>query len=271
MARYDGLIIPRSYSDYLNKTDGATLSQMLDSIGGTFDAVPTAGSNKPARSGGIFSANAVIMANGTTLTGVTIASGSIIRVMFTAAITGSDTTTGLSLTYNGTAYPVKVGKQGALASFVASNISDSYIYAQAYTTLELAFDGTQFIIIGNPVVLSSSDYTIYADGNTNYTATKTDSLIIKRIAKQKVDMGQDLTYTCDLSSYEGVGMYLVATTGGYARSTHLFAIINIGTVQQEAIVLSSSSMSVSVLNSIVTITYNFTSPDAEYITVYKLY
>ena len=30
--------------------------------------------------------------------------------------------------------------------------------------LELIFDGTQFIIIGAPVVLSSANYTIYADG-----------------------------------------------------------------------------------------------------------
>ena len=29
MSRYDGLIIPRSYSEYINKTDAATLSQAL--------------------------------------------------------------------------------------------------------------------------------------------------------------------------------------------------------------------------------------------------
>lgn len=60
MAKYDGLIIPRSYSEYLNKTDAATLSQMLDTLGGTMDAVPTAGSQKAARSGGIFDAINII-------------------------------------------------------------------------------------------------------------------------------------------------------------------------------------------------------------------
>ena len=29
MSRYDGLIIPRSYNEYINKTDAATLQQAL--------------------------------------------------------------------------------------------------------------------------------------------------------------------------------------------------------------------------------------------------
>lgn len=164
MAKYDGLIIPHSYSDYLNKTDGATLSQMLDSIGGTFDASPTPNSVKPARSGGIFAANAVITSNNATLTGVTISERSVVRVMFTAALTGSDATTGLTLTYNGTAYAVKVGKDGALEALTAHLIEESYIYLQAYTTLELAFDGSQFVVMGNPVVISNADFSIMADG-----------------------------------------------------------------------------------------------------------
>lgn len=150
------------------KTGKITRSNLVSGLQSTltFDNYPTRNSSNPAKSGGIFSANAVIMASSTTITNApTIASGSIIRVMFTSAITGSDTTTALSLSYNGTSYPVKVGKQGSLSNFVASYVNSTYTYLQAYTTLELAFDGTQFIIIGNPVVLSSSDYTIYADGS----------------------------------------------------------------------------------------------------------
>ena len=114
--------------------------------------------------------NEVIMASSTTINGKSLISGSSIKIMFTADITGSNTTTGLSLTYNGTAYAVKVGKNGALANFNAYEVSSGvYKYLQAYTTLELAFDGTQFIIIGNPVVLSSADYTIYPDGKRNYS------------------------------------------------------------------------------------------------------
>ena len=107
----------------------------------------------------------VIMASSTAITGKSLVSGASIKIMFTSDITGSNTSTVLSLTYNGTAYNVKVGKNGSLSNFVASEVSSgTYKYVQAYTTLELAFDGSQFIIIGNPVVLSSADYTIYADG-----------------------------------------------------------------------------------------------------------
>ena len=207
MSRYDGLIIPRSYSEYINKTDAATLQQALQLSGvlsgavdagdnkavtsnavyealaeyinktdaatlqqalqlsGVMDNAPTAQSTNPVKSGGIFAANAVIMASSTTLSSVAISAGAIVRVLFTADLTGSDAITGLQLTYNGNAYAVKIGKNGTLVAFVASEISSGvFKYLQAYTTLELIFDGTQFIIIGNPVVLSSLNYTIYADG-----------------------------------------------------------------------------------------------------------
>lgn len=111
--------------------------------------------------------NQAVIASGTTITGAPLKTGNIVRVYFTADITGSNTSTGLTLNYNGVKKSVKVPKNGTLANFVASDLGGSptvYKYLQAHTTLELLYDGTQFIIIGNPVVLSSSDYTIYADG-----------------------------------------------------------------------------------------------------------
>ena len=164
MAKYDGLIIPRSYNDYVNKSDPIGVSQAL-ALTGVMDNAPTAQSTKPAKSGGIFAANAVIMANNKTLSGVAISAGSVVRVMFTAALTGSDAETGLTLTYNGNAYAVKVGKNGALVALTAHLIEESYVYLQAYTTLELAFDGSQFVVMGNPVVISNNDFNIMADGS----------------------------------------------------------------------------------------------------------
>lgn len=55
MSRYDGLIIPRSYSEYINKTDAATLSQALQ-LPSVMDSTPTENSNRPVRSGGIYTA-----------------------------------------------------------------------------------------------------------------------------------------------------------------------------------------------------------------------
>ena len=44
MSRYDGLIIPRSYNEYINKTDAATLSQALQ-LGGVLAQQVSAGNN----------------------------------------------------------------------------------------------------------------------------------------------------------------------------------------------------------------------------------
>lgn len=111
--------------------------------------------------------NQAVIANSTTLTGAPLKTGNIVRAYFTADITGVNTTTGLVLNYNGTNKNVKVPKDGALVNFTAQNMGGSptvYKYLQAYTTLELLYDGTNFVIIGNPVVISGSDFTYYADG-----------------------------------------------------------------------------------------------------------
>ena len=55
MSRYDGLIIPRSYSEYINKTDAATLRQALQ-LPNVMDSTPTENSNRPVKSGGVFNA-----------------------------------------------------------------------------------------------------------------------------------------------------------------------------------------------------------------------
>lgn len=55
MAKYDGLIIPRSYSEYINKTDSATLQQALQQSG-VLDSAPTEDSVKAVKSGGVFDA-----------------------------------------------------------------------------------------------------------------------------------------------------------------------------------------------------------------------
>ena len=199
MSRYDGLIIPRSYSEYINKTDAATLQQALQ-LSGVMDNAPTAQSTKPAKSGGIFAANAVIMASSTTLSGVAISAGSVVRVLFTADLTGSDATTGLTFTYNGDAYAVKVCKNGALANFNAYKVeSGVFKYLQAHTTLELMFDGSQFIIMGNPVVISNADFSIMADGSLTYhdhiSAGQTGFIIIGDILiNYGVDTSDDTSY-----------------------------------------------------------------------------
>lgn len=52
MSRYDGLIIPRSYSEYINKTDAATLQQALQ-LSGVLSETVAAGDNKAVTSNAV--------------------------------------------------------------------------------------------------------------------------------------------------------------------------------------------------------------------------
>lgn len=52
MSRYDGLIIPRSYSEYISKTDAATLQQALQ-LPGVLSGAVAAGDNKPVKSSAV--------------------------------------------------------------------------------------------------------------------------------------------------------------------------------------------------------------------------
>lgn len=120
--------------------------------------------------------NKIIIASSTTVTGAPLKTGNCVRIYFTANINGVNASTTMQINYNGTNYYVKVPKNGALANYVAFDLgSSTYRYVQAYTTLELLFDGTQFVIIGNPVVISSTDYTIYADGLKRENAVTSNS------------------------------------------------------------------------------------------------
>ena len=55
MSRYDGLIIPRSYSEYINKTDAATLQQALQ-LSGVLSGAVAAGDNKAVKSDAVYEA-----------------------------------------------------------------------------------------------------------------------------------------------------------------------------------------------------------------------
>lgn len=52
MSRYDGLIIPRSYSEYINKTDAATLQQALQ-LSGVLSGAVASGDNKAVTSNAV--------------------------------------------------------------------------------------------------------------------------------------------------------------------------------------------------------------------------
>lgn len=109
----------------------------------------------------------IIIASTTTVTGTPLKTGNAVRIYFTADVNGVNASTTLQINYNNQNYNVKVPKNGALENYVAINISNSpavYKYIQANTLLELLYDGTQFIILGNPIIYSGIGFHIFANG-----------------------------------------------------------------------------------------------------------
>lgn len=94
-----------------------------------------------------------------------IEAGNVIKIMFGGDVIGANAGTALTISYNGSAKTVKVCKNGAPADVFAHEItSGTFKYIQANTVMEFVYDGTYLVVVGNPVVLSGTDYTIYADG-----------------------------------------------------------------------------------------------------------
>lgn len=112
-----------------------------------------------------------IIASSATINGPAVEEGLYIKVIFTSAISASDTVTPLEINYNGDSVPVKVIKAGVASDILAHEISSGvYSYLQAMVNFEMVYSSaeTAFILVGNPIVLSSTDYTIYADGQIVY-------------------------------------------------------------------------------------------------------
>jgi hypothetical protein len=184
-----------------NKSSGALWLEgdkvSINYSNGCFNVIPqTAGS-------------LTVTAASSVINGAPVRIGSTVRVLFTQDITGA-ANTGLVLTYNGVGIPVKVGKNGSLGALLPFDVGGgTYKYLQAYTTLEMTYDGTQFIVLGNPVVISNSDYTVYTDGSITYT-------------KQKVDNSFNTKFyvnTSEFTPINGWGFYLVSVSGaGYSNS-----------------------------------------------------
>lgn len=186
------------------------------------------------------------------LTGAPLKTGNIVRVYWTEAVTSANGTTALSLSYNSVSYTVKVPRNGALENFLPFDLGGGlYEYFQAHTTLELLYDGTQFIIIGNPVVISGSDYTIYADGlqRVNTVATNNKGMVTSHAVANKLynndylrviqsesvnfsinaNTGIPIEVTFNIpSGYKGVGYVGLNTSGpGGAVNWYSYAAGNI--------------------------------------------
>lgn len=190
-----------------NKTKKISILNLLKTLVKKSEVTNTvsATSNNVITSKGVSSLLTIPASNTTITNAPPLQNNATYRFFFTEQITGSDDTSAMSISYNGTSYSVKATSNGSLKDFTAYPIATeqtrnlakgekteeekgetkaetkgetksgtratvtTYVYCQAYTTLEMMFDGTQFIIMGNPVVISNSDYTVYTDGSFTYS------------------------------------------------------------------------------------------------------
>lgn len=116
-------------------------------------------------------ASSFMIASSRTLTGGALTTGVALSIYFTSAINGSNIDRTLTLNYNGTDYVVKVIKDDVLADFEAVLLNGDYKFIKANTALTLLFDGAQFIVTDNPVVLNDGLVDIHANGESDDTPT----------------------------------------------------------------------------------------------------
>ena len=104
-----------------------------------------------------------------------LAAGSVVRLTFSKALQSTQAITSVSLNYGGRDGVIKAARGGALNNvvshvFAGGDYSATYKNKvwDAYTTLELMWDGTNWIVMGNPVLCSyfstTQSYTVYANG-----------------------------------------------------------------------------------------------------------
>jgi hypothetical protein len=143
-------------------------------------AVKSVNSVLPNAQGNVALPTKVISLDNTlTVTGApAISAGDTIKALFTANITGTDSATAMSISYNGTSYTVKVPKEGVFSDFVATELTTgNFTYIDAYKYVEFMLNGSnQLVIIGNPLVLSGENYEVYADGYINLLKYSTDEI-----------------------------------------------------------------------------------------------
>lgn len=188
------------------------------------------------------------------LTGAPLKTSNIIRVYWKVDLTSANGATALALSYNNVSYNVKVPRNGALASFLPFNLGNGvYKYLQAYTTLELLYDGTQFILLGNPVLISTANYTYTADGKgildtvTSGNMHSVTSNAVEGALSKKLEWILDVTPSAsqqfDIQPFVPDGIYLLFADSlwdGFSTFSCGIIIKYEGTLQYNVLVSSNN-------------------------------
>lgn len=187
MSRYDGLIIPRSYSEYINKTDAATLQQALQ-LSGVLSGAVAAGDNKAVKSSAVATAlagtNSFIESVMLNIVNNTDTQKIILLgVMETNLLSRAGVN--LDITYR------RVDTVGRIfATLRADDVSHKYFYLSG---------GYKPVIIKKTRITSNKKYNVYLiiDGYTPLTRVIINaplSFTLKDVEKSALE-GTEVTYT----------------------------------------------------------------------------
>ena len=193
-----------SVSDAIEELDvpsaGGT-GQYVESISEVDGKIIPVVKNLPSLGGSSY----IISAN-TTITGAVLQAGDVINLYFTQDIAGTSVDHTLVLNYNTVDYDVKVMKDGSLVAFEAETITGNYNFIQAGFPVSFMFDGTDFIVVENPVVLNIDGYNITANGEVLrrkivYTGSGSNTIKARGYTEIHVRATHDITL--DFDSTEG--------------------------------------------------------------------
>ena len=132
----------------------------------------------------------------------------VVKVVFTNGQTSSDTSTNMTL--NG--HPILVNQYETLIPIPVNTVTEGgstvYRTLQANTTLEMyytksvsGYSSGAYVVVGNPVVISNSDYTIYADGHKEYSKHAIDALLNTKVKIANYSLGINASDTLIINSY----------------------------------------------------------------------
>lgn len=193
-----------SVSDAIEELDvpsAGGVGQYVESISEVDGKIVPVVKNLPSSGGSSY-----ILTSGTTVTGSVLQAGDVINLCFTQDIAGTSVDHTLVINYNTVDYNVKVMKNGSLVAFEAETITGNYNFIQANFPVSFMFDGTDFIVVENPVVLNIDGYNITANGEVLrrkilYTSSGSDTIKARGYTEIHVRATHDITL--DFDSTEG--------------------------------------------------------------------
>ena len=161
-----------------------------------------------------------------TPTGLTMSVGSTLKVCFTKELQDANAINEVKLTYGGVTAPVKSARENTTVN-VISHLLPGGIYDSnypnkvwdKYTTLELLYTGSEWLVMCNPVLCSyassSDSYTVYSNGLIKQWGLISGGTQSSKRIDLNVSYSTSTSYSIQVSSSSGSTCYFSNTNASY--------------------------------------------------------